>query len=77
MTDLSTLHGLISDLFVWPKTQSDWNQYRLSDEQVAHYKEFGYVSGIKILEDWQIERFSGFSRCAVESRFCHGCKPVA
>jgi len=56
MTDLSTLHGLISDLFVWPKTQSDWNQYRLSDEQVAHYKEFGYVSGIKILEDWQIER---------------------
>ncbi len=56
MTDLSTLHGLISDLFVWPRTQSEWNQYRLSYEQVAHYKEFGYVSGIKILDDWQIER---------------------
>lgn len=55
-TDLSTLHGLISDLFVWPKSQSEWNKYRLSEEQIAFFHENGYVSNIKMLEEWQVER---------------------
>ncbi|WP_149303283.1 phytanoyl-CoA dioxygenase family protein [Pareuzebyella sediminis] len=53
--DLANRHGLISDLFVWPKSEDQWNQYRLTDDQVAHFHEQGYVSGIKLLEDHQIE----------------------
>ncbi|NHF59564.1 phytanoyl-CoA dioxygenase family protein [Flavobacteriaceae bacterium TP-CH-4] len=53
--DLATYHGLCSDLFEWPETPADWNQYRLSEEQVAHFHEYGYVSGIKLLNEEQIE----------------------
>lgn len=53
--DLAEKHALISELFRQPKTKEEWNQYRLSDEQVAHFNEYGYVSGIKLLDDAQIE----------------------
>ncbi|HEY4155476.1 MAG TPA: phytanoyl-CoA dioxygenase family protein [Puia sp.] len=51
--DLSKVHGLISKLFHWPSRKEDWEQYRLTDEQVAHFAEFGYVSGIKLLDAQQ------------------------
>lgn len=53
--DLADEHGLISDLFKLPKTSEEWDQYRLSDEQVAHFHEYGYLAGIKMLDDAQIE----------------------
>jgi len=53
--DLADYHELVSDLFKQPKTREEWDQYRLSDEQVAHFHEYGYLSGIKLLEDDQIE----------------------
>ena len=53
--DLAEIHGLISDLFRLPKTSEEWDQYRLSDEQVAHFHEYGYLSGIKLLDEGQIE----------------------
>jgi len=53
--DLADYHELVSDLFKQPKTPEEWDQYRLSDEQVAHFHEYGYLSGIKLLEDDQIE----------------------
>ncbi|MEP0134583.1 MAG: phytanoyl-CoA dioxygenase family protein [Eudoraea sp.] len=53
--DLADYHKLVSDLFKQPKTREEWDQYRLSDEQVAHFHEYGYLSGIKLLEDDQIE----------------------
>jgi ectoine hydroxylase-related dioxygenase (phytanoyl-CoA dioxygenase family) len=46
---------LVSDLFKQPKSREEWDQYRLTDEQVAHFHEYGYLSGIKLLEDDQIE----------------------
>jgi ectoine hydroxylase-related dioxygenase (phytanoyl-CoA dioxygenase family) len=52
--DLSQQHRLISDLFEWPSKPSDWDQYRLTDEQVAFYKENGYLPGIRMLNDAQI-----------------------
>jgi ectoine hydroxylase-related dioxygenase (phytanoyl-CoA dioxygenase family) len=55
VADLSRQHQLITDLFAWPEKKSDWDQYRLSDEQVAFYKENGYLSGIKLLNDTQID----------------------
>lgn len=53
--DLADYHELVSDLFRLPKTREEWEQYRLSDEQVAHFHEYGYVSGIKMLDENQVE----------------------
>lgn len=53
--DFADYHKLISNVFEQPKTLEEWNRYKLTDEQVAHYNEFGYLSGIKLLEDSQID----------------------
>ncbi len=53
--DLANLHRPVSNLFQWPKSKKDWGQYRLTDEQVAHFHEEGYVSGIKLLNEDQVE----------------------
>ena len=53
--DLADQHHLISNLFKLPKSKPDWDQYRLSDEQVAHFHEYGYLSGIKLLNKNQVE----------------------
>lgn len=54
--DLSKIHGLVSDLFQWPSSKEEWAQYRLSNEQLEFFKENGYLAGIKMLEEWQIEK---------------------
>ena len=53
--DLAEYHEVVSDLFKQPKSREEWEQYRLTDEQVAHFHEYGYLAGIKLLEDDQIE----------------------
>jgi Phytanoyl-CoA dioxygenase (PhyH) len=53
--DLSQVHELISDLFRWPSNANEWDQYRLSDEQVDFFRENGFLSGIKMLDDRQLE----------------------
>lgn len=53
--DLSARHELVSKLFTLPQTQEDWVQFRLSDEQIEFYREHGYLAGIRILNDEQIE----------------------
>ncbi len=53
--DFADYHELSSDLFSWPSSKEEWDQYRLSEKQVAHFHEFGYVSGIKLLNEEQIE----------------------
>ncbi len=50
MKDLAEEHQLVSDLFQLPKSKEAWNAYRLSDEQIAHFHQYGYVSGIKLLD---------------------------
>lgn len=56
--DLSARHQLLGDFFKWPASPAEWEQYRLTDEQVAFYHEYGYVSNIKLLEEWQIDRLN-------------------
>jgi ectoine hydroxylase-related dioxygenase (phytanoyl-CoA dioxygenase family) len=53
--DLADAHATLSDLFKIPTSTGEWDQYRLSDQQVAHFHEFGYLAGIKMLEGDQIE----------------------
>lgn len=55
MEDLSRCHELVGDLLDLPKTLAEWERYRLTDEQVAYYHEYGYLAGIRILDDRQIE----------------------
>lgn len=53
--DLADTHRLITTMFTRPQTREEWEPYRLSDEQVDHFHEYGYVSGIKMLDMTQIE----------------------
>ena len=52
--DLSEIHQQITNMFPWPETKSDWDQYRLSKDQVDFFNENGYLAGIKMLNDEQI-----------------------
>ncbi|HEV2971430.1 MAG TPA: phytanoyl-CoA dioxygenase family protein [Pirellulales bacterium] len=53
--DLSNASLPLRALFRLPRTTAEWAPYRLSDEQVAFYHENGYLKGIRILDDRQIE----------------------
>ena len=53
--DLSTVHELVSDIFKWPATAAEWEEYKLSDEQVDFFNENGFLSGIKLLDKKQVE----------------------
>jgi ectoine hydroxylase-related dioxygenase (phytanoyl-CoA dioxygenase family) len=53
--DLSIIHELVSDIFKWPATAAEWEEYKLSDEQVDFFNENGFLSGIKLLDEKQIE----------------------
>jgi ectoine hydroxylase-related dioxygenase (phytanoyl-CoA dioxygenase family) len=54
--DLAERHELVSDLFSLPRTPEEWERYRLSDEQVEFYHDNGYLAGVRILTDRQVER---------------------
>jgi ectoine hydroxylase-related dioxygenase (phytanoyl-CoA dioxygenase family) len=53
--DLSQYHEPISEFLQWPQSRGEWDQFRLTDEQVAFYHEQGYLAGVRILTDEQIE----------------------
>jgi ectoine hydroxylase-related dioxygenase (phytanoyl-CoA dioxygenase family) len=53
--DLSLDHEPVSDLFPRPATPAEWAAYRLSDDQVRFFDEFGYVAGIPMLTAEQVE----------------------
>jgi ectoine hydroxylase-related dioxygenase (phytanoyl-CoA dioxygenase family) len=53
--DLSEIHHPLGELFDWPKSRAGWDQYRLSDEQIASYRESGYLAGVRLLNDRQVE----------------------
>ena len=55
VTDFSKVHELASDLFKRPSSKKDWEKYKLSDEQLAFFNENGYLAGVKMLEEEQID----------------------
>jgi len=54
--DLSTVHQLATDLFTWPVEKEQWGRFKLSTEQIDFFNRNGYLAGVKMLDDWQIER---------------------
>jgi ectoine hydroxylase-related dioxygenase (phytanoyl-CoA dioxygenase family) len=55
ITDLSARHQPVSNLFPRPATRAEWERYRLSDQQVAFFHDNGYLAGLRILDEPQIE----------------------
>lgn len=53
--DLSEIHEQVINMFPWPKTKNDWDQYRLTNDQVKFFNENGYLPGIKMLNEDQLE----------------------
>lgn len=53
--DLSQFHAPVSGFVSWPETAEEWDPYRLTDDQVAEFHRQGYLAGIKVLDDAQIE----------------------
>lgn len=55
MEDLSCYHEPVSELFARPVSKSDWEKYRLSEEQVTFFEENGFLKGVRILADEQVD----------------------
>jgi ectoine hydroxylase-related dioxygenase (phytanoyl-CoA dioxygenase family) len=53
--DFSTRHDLVGNLFALPTTPQGWARYRLSQDQVRFFHDNGYVAGISILDDAQVD----------------------
>lgn len=55
VSDLSLHHEPITQLFARATTSLDWNQYRLTNDQVDFFHEHGYLAGIRALKGEQLE----------------------
>jgi ectoine hydroxylase-related dioxygenase (phytanoyl-CoA dioxygenase family) len=54
--DLSKYHAPVTELFRVPRTPREWDECRLTFEQVEFYEEQGYLAGIRMLDAGQVER---------------------
>src|SRR5271163_539184 len=59
MEDLSKYDRAVGTLFARGLTKADWERYRLRDEQVQFFRENGYLAGVRILDDAQVEVLRG------------------
>jgi len=55
LPDLSLSHQPLSGIFAKPASLEEWNGYRLPNEQVQFFSEQGYLAGVRMLDDEQIE----------------------
>ncbi|WP_276504727.1 phytanoyl-CoA dioxygenase family protein [Terrimonas pollutisoli] len=53
--DLADFSHPVSSVFKQPATAAEWEQYVLSKEQIDFFRENGYISGIKILNEEQVD----------------------
>ncbi len=55
LVDLSHQHTPITHLFERSPTIDDWNQYRLTKDQIEFFETNGYLAGIRVLNDKQVD----------------------
>jgi ectoine hydroxylase-related dioxygenase (phytanoyl-CoA dioxygenase family) len=55
MLDLANVHTLAGDLFSRPASAGEWGALRLTSEQIEHYEQYGFVSGVRALDDAQVD----------------------
>ena len=53
--DLATQHQPVSDLFREQHNTADPAAFHLTGEQVRHYRDFGYVAGVRLLTEVQCD----------------------
>lgn len=49
----------VTTMFKQPQTAEEWHNYALNEDQIKHYKEYGFIKEIKILNHEQIESLTG------------------
>lgn len=57
--DLSLRHEPVGGLFPRPASRDEWDQYKLSPEQVEAFRRDGFLTGIRLLNDDQVEALRG------------------
>ena len=66
-TDLSAMHAPIGQFLEQPKDIEEWRKFLLTEEQVGGFHEQGYLAGIQVLDDRQVEllcsELTGLMRC--------------
>ena len=53
--DLSSVHQLVTEMFRFPATKKEWEKYALKQEQIDSFNENGFLAGVKMLEEEQVE----------------------
>jgi hypothetical protein len=53
--DLSECHAPVSEFVSCPKHAQEWEQFRLTDQKVAEFDRQGFLAGVKVLSDEQVE----------------------
>jgi len=53
--DLSQIHHPLGKLGRLPATAGEWEKFQLTDQQIADFDRNGYLTGIRVLDDEQIE----------------------
>ena len=53
--DLSLVHEPVGGLFRQPHDENESSKYRLSHEQIDFYHQKGYLAGVRVLDDQQVE----------------------
>ncbi len=56
--DLSDYAHQVSEMFHVPVSEEEWDSYKLTDEQVSFFHENGYLAGIKVLDEWQVDQLN-------------------
>ena len=55
MKDLSEVHKPLGRLGSSPHGPKEWDKYRLSQQQISDFDQHGYLAGIRVLDEEQIE----------------------
>jgi hypothetical protein len=53
--DLSEAHAPVGQFLERPKAPEEWQKFRLTEEQIAGFHAQGYVAGIQVLDDRQVD----------------------
>lgn len=53
--DLASYSHPVSNMFEQPKSAKDWEQYMLTEEQIQSFTKNGFVNGIKIMTEEQVD----------------------
>jgi ectoine hydroxylase-related dioxygenase (phytanoyl-CoA dioxygenase family) len=55
LEDLSKHHAPLTNLFKLPSSPEEWDEYRLTREQVEFFHAQGYLAGVRMFDDEQVE----------------------